>query len=141
MAVWFHSEYPGFQISQKRKLKKWIQKAINDKGFTLGSINYSFLTDEELLDMNKKFLKHNFYTDIISFDYSGGNNISGDIFISVDRIRENYKKYSDSFNKELERVIIHGVLHFLGFKDKTETEKKIMRQTESDYLQILHSTK
>jgi len=140
LAIWFHSE-SRFNISQKRRLKKWISIVIREKGFSIGTINYSFLDDDGLLEMNKKFLNHDYYTDIISFDYSDQNMISGDIYISVDRIKDNANKFDCSFNDELERVIIHGVLHFLGFKDKTQNESLNMRQAESDCLQILNSTK
>lgn len=138
MAIWFHSEYPGFHITQKRKLKKWISFVIQKESFTPGNIYYSFLTDDELLKINKKFLKNNYYTDIVSFDYSNKNNISGDIYISVDRVIENSREFKTAFDNELNRVIIHGVLHFLGFKDKTNTEANNMRKAELKYLLILN---
>lgn len=140
MAIWFHSEYPGFDIFQKRKLKRWISSVIEEEKFTLGNINYSFLSDEELLNINLKFLKHNFYTDIISFDYSKENIISGDIYISIDRIKENSKEFETPFERELERVIIHGVLHFLGFKDKSKTQIANMRKAELKCLLLLNTT-
>lgn len=141
MAVWFHSEYPGFIISPKIKLKKWIASVVNEKGFYLGTVNYSFVKDEDLLEMNKTFLGHDFYTDIISFDYSQKNIIAGDIFISIDRVMENSKYYKCSFEEELNRVIIHGILHFMGLKDKSKSEAAKMRQAESKSLQLLKSTK
>ena len=140
MAIWFNLECPGFFLPQKRKLKHWISSVIKVEGFITGEINYIFLTDEDLLEINKKFLKHNFYTDIISFDYSNKNIISGDIYISIDRVQENSKKYDSSFNDELNRVIIHGVLHFLGYKDKSSLESKNMRRAELKCLLLLNTT-
>lgn len=141
MAVWFHSEYPGFKISSKITLKKWIASVIIEKGFSLGTINYSFVNDEDLLEMNKSFLGHNFYTDIISFDYSENKNLSGDIYISIDRVIENSKEFKSSFENELNRVMIHGILHFMGLKDKTKSEAANMRQAENESLQVLKGTK
>lgn len=141
MAVWFHSEYSGFIISPKLKLKKWITSVVKKKGFSLGNVNYSFLKDDDLLEMNKTFLGHNFYTDIISFDYSENKTIAGDIYISIDRVLENSKEYNCSFDEELNRVLIHGILHFMGLKDKTKSEADNMRKAENESLQLLNSTK
>ena len=114
---------------------------VNENGFYLGTINYSFLKDDDLLEMNKTFLGHNFYTDIISFDYSEKKTLAGDIYISVDRVMENSKEYKCSFEMELNRVMIHGILHFMGLKDKTKSEAANMRQAENKSLQDLNSTK
>ncbi len=101
-----------------------------------GEINYIFCDDSYLLKMNQDYLNHNTYTDIISFDYSEGKHLAGDIFISIDRIEENAKKFKIPFEKELQRVLIHGILHFAGFKDKTTTEKEEMRKQENLFLKI-----
>ena len=140
MAIWFHSNYTGFELSQRRKIKEWISTIIDNKGFSTGSINYIFSTDEEILTVNKEFLNHDFYTDIISFDYSDEKIISGDIYISIDRVKENAISYDQDFTLELRRVLIHGILHFLGYKDKTSLEAKAMRTAETDSLKILNLT-
>ena len=105
----------------------------------LFEINYIFLDDNKILEINKKFLNHNYYTDIISFDNSDDKFISGDIYISIDRVKENALEQKTSFNEELPRVIIHGVLHLLGFKDKSPKEKKEMREKENQALALLVS--
>lgn len=113
----------------------WISNAISEEHFKLGILNYEFLTDEELLHMNIEYLDHDTYTDIITFDSSNNNSvISGDIFISVDRVRENSGLNVQTFESELLRVIIHGVLHLCGYDDKTEDKKLLMRQKEDYYL-------
>lgn len=99
-----------------------------------GNISVIFCSDDYLLDINIKYLNHNFYTDIVTFDYVEENLISGDLFISVDRVKENAKKFDQPFKKELFRVILHGVLHLIGYNDKTEEEQKMMRSKEDFYL-------
>jgi rRNA maturation RNase YbeY len=103
----------------------------------MGDISYIFCSDDQLLDINKEFLNHDYYTDVITFDYSETENVSGDIFISIDRIRDNAKILELSYLDELHRVIIHGVLHLLGFKDKTKEESKNMRRLEDECLSEL----
>ena len=138
MAIWFHSKYPGFELSQKRKIKEWLSSIIASNGFSTGNINYIFSTDKEILTVNKDFLNHDFYTDIISFDYSDEKVISGDIYISIDRVKENAINYDQDFTHELRRVLIHGILNFLGYKDKTSLEAKAIRTAETDCLRILN---
>ena len=137
MAIWFHSEYPGYQVSQKRILKRWINSVIIQVGYRTGEINYIFSDDNKILEVNRNFLNHNFYTDIISFDYSNDKFISGDIYISIDRVKENAIDFNEDFNHELQRVLIHGVLHFLGYKDKTKIEINVMRKAETRCLESL----
>ena len=103
----------------------------------LGTISYQFCSDEHIFDVNVSYLNHDTYTDIITFDYVEGNLISGDILISIDRVGENAKKFGVDFEQEFHRVLIHGVLHLLGFKDKSDEESAIMRQKENEALQIL----
>ena len=103
----------------------------------LGEISYIFCSDEQLLEINKEFLNHDYYTDIITFDYSEADVISGDLFISIERIKDNAKTLKTSYQEELHRVIIHGVLHLLGYKDKTEVESENMRKLEDECLLIL----
>jgi len=125
-----------FFLDKSSKISEWILNTISLENFTLGEINYIFCNDSYLLDINKKYLNHDTFTDIISFDYTIGKQINGDIYISIDRIKENSKLYNTSFNNELLRVMIHGVLHYLGYKDKTTDEKKIMRLKEDYYLSL-----
>ena len=131
--ILFHSK-TEFQISTKRTLKSWIKIVAKKEGSVVKDLNFIFCDDEFLLEKNKAYLKHNSLTDIITFDYSNKNNISGDIFISIDRVKANALSFSESFENELKRVIIHGILHLLGYKDKSKKEKKIMREKEDFYL-------
>lgn len=128
-----------FELNTEEKTSAWIQKVIESENKKLGEINYIFCDDEYLHKINVEFLSHDNYTDIISFDYTMGTIINGDIYISVDRVKENAEQFGVSFNNELHRVIIHGVLHYLGWKDKTETEKTAMRNKENDCLLVLNN--
>jgi probable rRNA maturation factor len=121
-------------VKNKSSVKKIIQYLISNEKKSAGEICYIFCSDEYLLKLNQKHLNHDTYTDIITFDYSINNLLSGDIFISIDRIAENAKKFSQSKEKELLRVILHGVLHLAGYKDKKNIEKKRMREKENYYL-------
>ena len=118
-------------------IKDWISHVINNHLSTVGDISFKFCSDEYILQINNQFLDHDYYTDIITFDYCSRNIISGDILISVDTVSSNAEKYSSSFDKELLRVIIHGVLHLLGFKDSTAAEKEEMRSEENMALSLL----
>ena len=112
----------------------WIENLILEEGKKLGEITYVFCDDAYLLKVNQDYLQHDYYTDIITFDYVKGKTISGDIFVSLQRISDNASTLSNSFEKELQRVIAHGVLHLCGYKDKTEEEEKLMRSKEDYYL-------
>ncbi len=116
--------------------KKWIEKCIHKNKKQLGEISYVFCNDEYLLKINKDYLNHDYYTDIITFDYCELNKISGDLFISIDRIKENATILNNTFQNELDRVIIHGIIHLFGQKDKTEEEAKEMRIKEDYYLSL-----
>lgn len=131
----FHSE-TKFDFNKESVLSKWVEFSIHQENKELGEINYIFCDDKYLLKKNIKYLKHNTLTDIISFDYSLGDVISGDIFISIERVEENAKDLSIEFGDELNRVMIHGVLHYCGYKDKTREEKKLMRSKEDYYLSL-----
>jgi rRNA maturation RNase YbeY len=128
-----------FELYTEEKTSAWIQSVIESEEKKLGEINYIFCNDEYLHKINVEFLNHDDYTDIISFDYTMGKTINGDIYISVERVKENAQNFGVSFENELHRVIIHGVLHYLGWKDKTETEKKAMRNKENDCLLVLNN--
>jgi len=131
--IFFHSEC-DFDAESVSHLEAWITKAIENEEKELEEINYIFCNDDYLLEKNQTFLNHDTYTDIITFDYSEMNRISGDIFISVERVNENARKFAVPFNTELKRVMIHGVLHLLGYKDKSDEEKETMREKEDFYL-------
>jgi len=131
----FHSETP-FELEdgsrQKRKLGVFFEK----EGCRLGSIQYVFMSDEQLYKMNIEYLNHDTYTDILTFDMSEGDEIAGDMYISIDRVKDNAKEMDAPWQEELDRVMIHGLLHLLGYNDKTEEEKRIMRQKEDEYLRL-----
>jgi len=131
----FYYELP-FALQEEALSAHWLSQLIEAENKKLGEVTYVFCTDEYLLEHNIKYLKHNTLTDIISFDYSMGNLISGDIFISVDRVKENAATYEVSMDEELHRVMAHGVLHYCGYKDKTKEEKLLMREKEDYYLSL-----
>ncbi len=136
--ILFHKE-TNFELTQKTKYKHWIKTIILNLEKRVGEINYIFCDDEYLLEINQKYLKHDTYTDIITFDYSENNLISGDIFVSIERVKENAQLYSKSFEEELYRVLAHGILHLCGFKDKTEKESKEMREREDWAIKMLEN--
>ena len=117
------------------KSEDWIKNTILNEGKQSGEISFVFCSDDYLLDINRQYLDHDYYTDIITFDYVEGNLISGDIFISIDRVKENADVFKVSFENELNRIIIHGVLHLLGYKDKDSKQKEVMTGKEDYYLQ------
>lgn len=113
----------------------WLPRVVSDYNKVCGDLSFVFCTDEYLLDMNRKHLKHDYYTDIITFNYNVGNEISGDLFISFDRVVENASEFGNSsVYDELCRVMVHGVLHLIGYNDKTESEKEVMREEETKNL-------
>jgi rRNA maturation RNase YbeY len=126
----------SFKLKEKTKIKLWIKTIIDKEKHTLGTINYMFCNDDELLEINVKHLNHNTLTDIITFDYTEDKKISSDIFISVDRVLENAKKFEVTFEEELRRVMIHGVLHLCGYKDKSKPDAELMRKKENWALKL-----
>ena len=114
--------------------KKWLNQVISNEDKLLGDITYIFCNDDYLLKKNIQFLNHNTLTDVITFDYCKGNSVSGDIFISIERVKENSENFKVDFLSELNRVLVHGLLHLLGYKDKTESEANLMRKKENYYL-------
>jgi rRNA maturation RNase YbeY len=131
--IYFHNQ-TDFDFDNKESRREWIENTIREEGKQLGEINIIFCDDNSLLEKNKTYLNHNTLTDIITFDYSELNTISGDIFISIERVLENSKDFKVTFDHELNRVIIHGHLHLVGYKDKTEEEQRVMREKEDYYL-------
>ena len=134
--ITFNSE-TSFTPKNQNKLAEWISNVILSEGFEVGEINYIFCDDIYLHKINQEFLKHDTYTDIISFDYTLGKEVGGDIFISIERVLENAEKFNEVFETELHRVMIHGILHFMGYKDKTKKEKTLMRTKEDENIFIL----
>ncbi len=134
MSIKFFNEQIDFQPEKPQAIQKWISSVIESKGYTVGTINYIFCSDEYLLVLNQRYLDHDTYTDIITFDYTVDSVISGDIFISVDRVRDNAASYNKTFENELQRVIIHGILHLCGQEDKNESDNIQMHAQEDLYL-------
>lgn len=126
----------NFKLKNKQKIRNWLNKAILMENHVVGNINYIFCSDEQLLEINIKYLHHDFYTDIITFDYKENNRISGDLYISTDRIFDNAKLNNISFDEEIIRVLIHGILHIIGYNDKSANESKLMREKENFYINL-----
>jgi len=137
----FFEEDIHFKLKDKTKVKTWVKATIEAEGYKLQELNYIFCSDEYLLSINRQYLDHDTYTDIITFDNSDKEKvIEGDIFISIDRIRENAAKFSTGETNELHRVVIHGALHLLGYQDKTAESKKLMTSKEDQYLSVRNFT-
>lgn len=141
MAITFSVEEIKFVLKEKQRIRHWITAVIKQQQKRVGDIGYLFCGDEYLLNVNKEYLNHDTYTDIITFDYVEGDLVSGDIMISVDRVGENAQSFGVSFEQELHRVIIHGILHLLGQADKSEEDSKEMRRKEDEALMLWESTK
>lgn len=135
MINFFFEDIDEFDI-KKTDIEKNIEKLVINENRILGDVNYILCSDNYLLNINREYLNHDYFTDVISFDYCEDNVISGDIFISVDTVSDNAKEYNATFENELERVMIHGVLHFVGYNDKTESDQKTMRAKENQYLSL-----
>lgn len=135
MAITFNSEDTKFNIQgHKREVASWIRSAAQEEGFRVGDINVVFCSDSYLLGINRQYLQHDYYTDIITFDYCENEILSGDLFISVDTVQGNAEEYNVLFHVELLRVIIHGIMHLAGYKDKTDVDAAKMRERENHYL-------
>jgi probable rRNA maturation factor len=127
-----------FTLANEESFTLWIEEVILSEGKELGELTYIFCDDEYLLEINQQYLNHDDFTDIISFDYTEGEVISGDIFISIERVADNAKDLNVSFEEELKRVIIHGVLHYCGYKDKSDSDAVLMRSKEEEKIQMFH---
>jgi rRNA maturation RNase YbeY len=136
-AINFFSEQIDFALKNERHISEWVINVIAEESKELGAINYIFCTDKYLLKINKEYLDHDEFTDVITFQDEEANNISGDIFISIDRVSENSQMFDVNFEDELSRVMIHGVLHLVGYGDKSADEIKVMRQKEESCLKLL----
>jgi probable rRNA maturation factor len=127
-----------FELPNEQTYIDWISNVILSENKSEGEINYIFCDDEYLLEINQQYLNHDTLTDIISFDYSLGNEIHGDIYISIERVKENAVDFSVSFEEELQRVLVHGVLHYCGYKDKSESDELLMRSKEDEKIKMFH---
>jgi probable rRNA maturation factor len=138
--IHYFTEDISFNLKQKTIIKNWLKETITAEGYVLQELNFIFCSDAYLLDMNQQYLNHDTYTDVITFDNSEVlKTIIGDVFISIDRIRENAAAFSRDFHDELCRVMVHGTLHLLGYTDKTKTSKSQMTLKEDQYLAKLAS--
>ncbi len=139
MAINYQTEDVKFPAVIKRlETNVWIKQVIRSYGKKAGEITYIFCSDEKILEINKQYLKHDYYTDIITFDYTEGNEISGDIFVSLETVKTNSEKYDTPYFEELHRVMIHGILHLCGFNDATPEEQEDMRKREDEALLLLN---
>jgi rRNA maturation RNase YbeY len=127
-----------FILPNENKYSSWLTDVASSEGFSLKKLVYAFFNDEDLKDLNIKHLNHNFYTDVLSFDDSLGKEISGNIAISIERVKENAKRYSPSFDYELKRVMVHGLLHLIGYNDSTPDEVNLIRAKEEKMLRLFH---
>ncbi len=125
-----------FVLENKDRFSSWVKAVVLSENRTLGDITYAFFNDEDLKSLNIKFLKQDAFTDVLSFDQSLDKTINGDIAVSIDRVKENAKTYKTSFDNELKRVMVHGLLHLLGYSDQTLQEKKVMRKIENDKIKM-----
>ena len=137
MPIKFFSENTKFNLKNKNLIKNWVNSTIISVNKKTGNINFIFTSDKHLLKINKEYLSHKYYTDIITFNYCENEIVSGDIFISIDTIKYNSSRFNVAIIEELHRVIIHGVLHLLGFDDQSDEEKAVMREKENYYLERL----
>lgn len=127
-----------FNLENEEAIASWLSNVITSENKKEGEINYIFCDDDYLHKINLEYLNHDTLTDIISFDYSIGNELNGDIFISIERVKDNAKDFNVSFEDELKRVLVHGVLHYCGFKDKNESDELLMRKKEDEKLALFH---
>lgn len=137
MAISFYAEDITLPSINKKAVGNWVRAVAETYGKKTGDISYIFCSDEKILEVNRQYLQHDYYTDIITFDYSSGNKISGDLFISLDTVRTNAETFNTPYNEELHRTIIHGILHLCGINDKGPGEREIMEANENKALGIL----
>ncbi|MDF4201438.1 rRNA maturation RNase YbeY [Maribacter sp. SA7] len=127
-----------FKLVAEKNFDSWITASCNTEGFSIQELNYIFCSDDYLLKINQDYLQHDYLTDIITFDYVSGKNISGDLYISIDRIKENAQEFNVTFDNELKRVMIHGVLHLMGYSDKSDAAIAEMRAKEEEKIKLFH---
>lgn len=141
MAILYEAIGVSLPKIKKREITRWIKNRAELYGKRVGDISYIFCSDDEIIRINREYLDHDYYTDIITFDYTEKNVISGDLFISLETVQSNAEKYKSGYEEELFRVIIHGVLHLCGLKDKQPKEKEMMRKAENEALEWLNINK
>ena len=127
-----------FRLANKEIFSRWLISVANDEGYLIDTLVFLFVDDNEILEMNKKFLKHDYYTDVITFGDLKGKKISGDIAISIERVLDNSKIYGVEFEDELKRVMVHGLLHIMGYSDKASDDKSVMSQKENKAMKMFH---
>ena len=132
----FFAEDIAMPKMKRNELRKWIKAVAQKHGYKTGEISYIFCSDKRILEVNNEFLQHDYYTDIITFDYTEGNTLNGDIVISLDTVKSNAEKFGKDYDEELHRVIIHGILHLCGINDKGKGEREIMEAAENRALQL-----
>ncbi len=137
MSVNFFTDDIAFKLKDKRKLKSWIGRICFVENRVIGNLNFIFTSKDKILDINVQYLNHNYFTDIITFSFNSDNIVSGDIYICVEKVKENSISYNTSFSEELNRVIIHGVLHLTGYDDTTSQKQHVMRKREDKALKTL----
>ena len=137
MSIVFDTEGVDMPSINETEINEWISKVASSHDRELGDLAYIFCSDEKILEVNNEYLQHDYYTDIITFDYSEDRTISGDMFISLDTVKTNSEQFETNYNEELLRVIIHGVLHLCGFGDKTDEEENKMRELENEALSLI----
>ena len=137
MAISFYAENTTLPSINQDAVSLWIKTVAETYGKKTGDISYIFCSDEKILEVNRQYLRHDYYTDIITFDYTSKNKISGDLFISLDTVRTNSEKFSTPYNEELHRTIIHGILHLCGINDKGPGERAVMEEHENRALALL----
>ena len=127
-----------FRLANKEVFSRWLISVANDEGFLIDTLVFLFVDDNEILEMNKKFLKHDYYTDVITFGELKDKKISGDIAISIERVLDNSKTYGVEFEDELKRVMVHGLLHIMGYNDKASSDKTLMSKKEKKAIKMFH---
>jgi len=135
--IFYNSEAIDFSLENEKKITEWLNKLVQTEDKSIEELSYIFCSDDYLLEINKEHLNHDYYTDVITFDYCENKTISGDIFISIDRVKDNAKTFNKTFENELKRVIAHGLLHLMGYKDKSEEDEKKMREMEEFALSLV----
>ncbi len=135
METFFHIQHPTFQLSSKSQIIKWLEAVAQSEKKEVVSLSYVFCTDEFLLQLNQQYLHHDTLTDVITFTFSEKETpVEGEIYISIDRVKENAQKFDTKFNEEVRRIMVHGLLHLVGYDDKTAEDKTVMTQRENLYL-------
>ena len=137
MTINFYAEDAPMPGIREEQVREWIHRVAEGYGKKVGDISYIFCSDEKILEVNRQFLQHDYYTDIITFDYTSGKKIAGDIFISLDTVRTNAEKFETKYDEELHRTIIHGILHLCGINDKGPGEREVMEANENSALALL----